>query len=160
MRCTELMGDLSRAVLVAVAVAALAACGSGQSGSAPRLSIGEDPGDLVESVRWIEEGLPEEAEGILPPRDAQGVFQVLGVAQILPGSEPGRLLVNVWADNCQPLVTVSVPEEQPTSGVRLEVGIAHSGETCGEALRNWSFEVRLNRDVDPADVTLLVEDSR
>jgi len=119
------------------------------------LSVGSDPTDLIQDAAFVEwEDLPLPAQSIRPPDSGH-----LGVAQVLPGSEPRRLYVAVWHNTCMPVVTVSAPE--PGSAPQLTVAIGqHPGGHCGDLLQMWPFEVTLNRDVNPATVVLQVNDRR
>ena len=158
-------------VTVALAALALAACetsssttaadavsSTGASG-ADDLSVGDDPTDLIRDVEFIDwEDLPADAQEVRPPL-VGGSREYLGVAVVLPGSEPRRLYLAVWHNACVPVVTVSAPV--PGSTPKLSVAIGqHPGEQCGEVLKMWPFEVILNRDVAPAAVVLEVSDRR
>jgi hypothetical protein len=119
------------------------------------LSVGGDPTDLIHDAAFVEwEDLPLPGQSVRPPDSGH-----LGVAQVLPGSEPRRLYIAVWHNTCMPVVTVSAPD--PGSAPQLSVAIGqHPGEQCGDLLQMWPFEVTLNRDVNPATIVLQVNDRR
>lgn len=158
-------------VVVALAALALAACetssstttadavsSTGASG-ADDLSVGDDPTDLIREAAFNAwEDLPLAAQSVRPPL-VGGEREYLGVAVVLPGSEPRRLLLAVWRNACVPVVTVSAPDPGSTAKLLVAFG-QHPGEQCGEVLRMWPFEVILNRDLDPAAVVLEVRDRR
>lgn len=158
-------------VVVALAALALAACETSSStttadavsstgaSEADDLSVGDDPTDLIRDVKFIDwEDLPADAQEVRPPLVA-GRREYLGVAVVLPGSEPRRLYLAVWHNTCMPVVTVSAPAPGSTPKLLVAIG-QHPGEQCGEVLRMWPFEVILSRDVDPAAVVLEVRNRR
>jgi hypothetical protein len=148
-----------RVAITAVAAAVvLSACGSGG------LSVVSDPSDLIRGAGFIDwEELPAEAQEVRPPLvEGAGPLgepgeEFWGVAVVLPGSEPRRLLIAVWHNMCMPSVTVAALDP---AGTRLGVSIGEGRANCGEALKMWPFEVTLNRDVDPAAVSLEVRENR
>lgn len=141
--------------VVVVAAAVLAACGDG-------ISVVADSSDLIRGVRFINwEDLPAEAQEVRPPVVEGAGFlgepatEYWGVAVILPGSEPRRLLIAVWHNACRPAVTVAALDPG-----RLAVSIADAETNCGEILKMWPLEVTLNRDADPATLVLEVTENR
>ena len=157
-------------VLLALTALALSACHAASPGTTAGttssttialtggLSVGSDPTDLIQDAAFVEwEDLPLPAQSVRPPDSGH-----LGAAQVLPGSEPRRLYIAVWHNTCMPVVTVSAPD--PGSAPQLSVAIGQrypsAEENCGDLLQMWSFEMTLNRDVNPATVVLQVNDRR
>ncbi|MCU0281309.1 MAG: hypothetical protein MUE66_05685 [Acidimicrobiia bacterium] len=140
------------AVTAGIAVILLAA-GAGCSGG---VETGSDPTGLIAGMSFIEwEALPLAAQQVRPPEGQAGGR---GVAVILPGSEPRRLLIAVWHNACEPAVEIAAPgQEDP---LRLAVRIADAETGCAELLKMWPVEVRLTREVDPGAVVVDVTDLR
>lgn len=130
-------------VLLAAFTVALSACGG--------ISVVADPTDLIRDARFID------VEDLPVPVSPQEVYSQPGFegAAVLPGSEPRRLLIAVFGNCCTPHVTVAAPEVPgpPQLNVAVSEG---TGGTCCDALLMWPFAVNLNRDVDPAEVVLVV----
>lgn len=143
-----------RGTVITVGMAAiLLAVGGGCSGD---VEAGSNPTGLIAGTSFIEwEALPPAAQQVRPP-EGQGGGR--GVAVVLPGSEPRRLLIAVWHNACEPAVEIAAPgQEDP---LRLAVRIADSETGCAEILKIWPVEVRLTSDVDPGAVVLEVTDLR
>lgn len=131
-------------VVLGVCALALSACSSG-------ISVVADPTDLIRDARFVDlEDLPVPVS----PQEVYRQPDFEGVA-VLPGLEPRRLLIAVFGNCCTPHVTVAAPEV--TGAPQLNVAVSEgTGATCCDALLMWPFAVNLNRDVDPAEVVLVV----
>jgi len=133
------------ALLIACALA-VSACG--ESG----ISVGGDPADLIREVNfidWEDLPVPVSTQEVYHQAEPQG-------GMILPGSEPRRLLVLVWGNDCMPAVAVAAPVRPGLPQLSVSVVENPTGQQCGEALVMYPFEVILTRDVDPASVILEV----
>ena len=88
---------VASALLIACALT-VSACGESGISAGGGISVGADPADLIREgnfIDWEDLPVPVSTQEVYHQAEPQG-------GMILPGSEPRRLLVLVWGNNCMP----------------------------------------------------------